>query len=551
MNLHAIRFLIWEQLTRTYRIWLGALAGVFATCLSSYIFLSRIENVSHLDVAAASQISIAGIALALSIYLLGLLFAHGDDQDLQLDMPRYLMRLPLNTSTLVFFRLGFDVLSVALLTGASMCIFVAFFDAQMEAEMPFLGFVMTFTSIVAALRTVAWTVGQSGTVFTTFVSVTLYVTLNRILDALGWWPVRQDKIMVLFTFAVVTCSFLLSYLAVHTHRRGRLAILEDLGERFAGHRRRGQAELPPFASQDQALRWYESRRQARIYPGLVFILFAGVFFIGAGKDIAHFIKPYEDSLNLILIVIGEILFVTLYGSLIVATLLTGGIFLFQNYRAYGSGAKTFLFIRPASTSTLSSARIAAILKSLVVTFIPVLALTTVVFIIDHGSTEASTFRTFINDYYGWDGVIIAILSLIGVMAAIWVGLWLGNLIAFLMLFALATMFLEYTPMFRETHELVRGIYGLRVTAVLSLIVVATLFIAAKRKGLLDARYLTAGFLATPLIALGFLMCLNLETLDQGGSMDYSYLTYSVPAALFLPLTPLLTVPLFMHWARHR
>lgn len=551
MNTSAIRFLIWENAARTYRLWLLSLAGVLGACLSSYIFLSRIESVTINDKIVATEISYAGITIALSIYVLGLLFAFGDERDLRLEMPRYLLRLPVKTVTLVFWRLSYDVVSMAALAFVSMMSFRIFFDTETGNLMPFWGFITTFTWVVAALRAVSWAVGRAGPVLTTLFAATIYVSVYQILEGFGVRPFDSDTRMAVFALAVVSCAFMASIVTIGEHRKGRLEFLDELGDSFSGPRRHRSSDLPPFGSQAQALRWYETRRQTRIYPGLVFTLFAGIFVLGALKDVVAFITPYDFSFEVVLVVLGEVILVTLYGSLAIGTLLCSGIFLFQNQRAQLSGAKTFLFIRPASTKSLALARLVAFLRSVAVTLIPIVLLTVLVFAFDLGSSENSTFRGFIDHHWGWDGLVIVGLTLVGVATMLWVGLWLGNILAFLIVFSLPTMVIEYFPMFSEIHEFTRGVYALRVTAVLGLGTAIVLFVAAKRRGLLEKWSMASALVALPFLAAGFLMCLNANNMSDGLAMDYSYLGYTVPALILLPIAPLLTVPLVMDWARHR
>jgi len=551
MNPSAIKFLLLEQASRTYKLALMACSGMVATGISCYLYLGRIDNVTALDIEAASGISLAGITLSVGLYMLGSLFAFGDDKDLQLDMPKYLLRLPVNTSTLVVCRMGFDVLSIALLAAVGMGIHHVALDFDITSIDPFGETVATFTTLLAFLRMVAWGIGKSGPVFTIIGGGILYNILNQVFERFDLWPLAIDGYLVTFTLLSIACSCAVSILFVHLHRSGTLAFMEHLGESVFGNYRSVDAELPPFTSKSQAMRWYETRRQARVYPGLAIGFFLFIFLFGAIKDIPALITPFDYPLEIQLVIIGEILFVTATGALIVATFLTSGIFFFQNQRTYAGGAKTFLFTRPATTNTLANARLTALFRSLVITMIPFLIIAATVYYVDTQSTESSTFRGLIDSYSGVEGAVIVALVVVGSMAGLWSVLWLSNLIAFFVVFALCTMPLEYFPMFADIHEITRGEYALRATAIAVFCLVTILTLVVQRKGLLERRTMIFTLVALPVLAASFLASVNYENIGEGRAIDYAFLTYTVPAILLLPLTPLLTTPLFLNWARHR
>jgi hypothetical protein len=551
MNISAIRVLLLEQASRTYQPALMSCAGIIGTGISVFVYLNRIDNPTALDIEAASGISLAGITLSVGLYMLGCLFAFGDDKDLQLDMPRYLLRLPVKTSTLVFCRMGFDVVSISLLTAFAILIHHVALDIELTNIELFARTVATFATLMAFFRMVAWAIGKSGPVLTIIGGGVLYNILSRLFEHYDLWPREVNGYLATFSLLCIACSCAVSLVFVHLHRKGSLAFMEHLSESVFGNYRSVETELPPFASKEQAMRWYETRRQTRIYPGMAVGFFVFIFLFGALKDIPAMIEPHDYPLEVQLVVIGEILFVTAAGSLLVATFLTSGIFLFQNQRAHMGGAKTFLFIRPATTNTLANARLLALLRSVVVASIPFLMIAAAVYVADSQSSESSTFRGFIDHYTSVDGLIIAALMIVGCIAALWSVLWLSNLVAFLVVFAICTMPLEYLPMFAEVHEMTRIQYSLRATAAVMFLLVIPLSYFVKRKCLISNRTILYTLVAVPVLAGGILVAANYENIAEGNSIDYTLLTYTVPALVLLPITPLLTTPLFLHWARHR
>jgi hypothetical protein len=551
MNGHAIRFLLWEQFTRTYKIALMALAGIVASGFSTHLYLNRSVTVRPEDLEVIAGLTMTGITLSLIAYILGCLFAFGDDRDLQLDMPLYLLRLPVNTFTLVSCRLGYDVLSMALLAALGIAVHHVAMGIEINRIDPFWETVATFSTVMAFVRMMAWSIGKTGPVITIIGGVIVYNILDRVFERFGWWPEAIDGYSVVFTCCAIGATLVVSILVVRWHRRGSLAFLEYAGESAIGQYRRIDTELPPFASKEQAMRWYETRRQTRIYPVLAIALFLVIFFFGALKDIAALIEPFDYPLEVAMVVVGEVLFVTAAACLLIATFLASGIFFFQNQRTFMGGAKTFLFIRPAATTTLANARHMALFRSLAMACLPFLLIAAAVLYVDSKSIESSTFRAFIDSYSGIEQFVFTALIIIGCMACLWSVLWLGNLLAFLMVYGLCVMPLEYLPFFADIHELTRTRYALQATAIVMFLLVVPLAIVVHRRGLLERRVVLSMVSGLPWLAAGIFIIANYQNLGLGKPLDFSALKAIVPATVLVPLVPLLATPLFLNWARHR
>ena len=558
MNIKAVRFLLWEHAARTYMVWVAAFAGCFASCLAAFVYLSRFELIMPPEIVTAYNVTYYGMGFCIGAYVVALLLWAADDRDLQFDMPRYLLRLPVKTGTLVTCAFGWDVISTAALAGASMVVFTLFFEGQLEARMPVWGFVMVFPTMMAFLRVVTWSVGRSGPAVGIFAMVALTVAGYQTLNSFGYWPTRADAYLTKFSLTFIGICYVLAYAIIRWDRKGKLTFLENLKDFIPGKAakagRDGRAELalpPRFSSADAALRWYETRRQTRLFPALVVILFAGIWVLGALRDWLAMTEPFDYSNTVVLVVLGEILFVTANASLAIGAILSSGIFLYQNQRALLGRGRTFIFVRPASTRALASARLRAVLGSLVTVLIPVIMVWLVVFFLDMQSTERSVFRPFIDEHFGLTGIVIAALCLVAVAAAAWTSLWLANGVAFMLLLAIPTIALEYTPFFSGVEEITRGYYAMRAVSVLALIATIALFVLAWKKNLTDYRFAVAAIVAVPVLGAAALTIANLHNLSQGTYIDYGYLTNIVPAVVLLPLLPFLTVPLATKWARHR
>ena len=92
--------------------------------------------------------------------------------------------------------------------------------------------------------------------------------------------------------------------------------------------------------------------------------------------------------------------------------------------------------------------------------------------------------------------------------------------------------------------------ALRITAAIAISVCAFLFYLAHRRGLLETKNLFIALAAMPFLAAGWVTFTYLGNLHHGQPHDFPQLAEVMPFAV-LPLAPLATVPLIMHFARHR
>ena len=112
MKLRQIWCLLQEQSRGAGRSWLMALVMNIAICLWGYSYYKRQESFTPRELENFAGAIIGAFHFTHILYVLHYPFAFSDDDALELSMPEYLMRLPMRTVEMVFWRFGFGIVSV-------------------------------------------------------------------------------------------------------------------------------------------------------------------------------------------------------------------------------------------------------------------------------------------------------------------------------------------------------------------------------------------------------------------------------------------------------
>ena len=489
--------------------------------------------------------SVEMVVMAHGLCIIALLYCHSDERDLKMNMPAFLLRLPVRTIDLVVWRMSYGLLCVGVIGIWSSGVHELFFGAAVEAEFAFWTPFLIGTTTLAVLQALAWSVGVKG--------IIAFLLVNPVALLLAVWlgfetlpdsfdPSRYTAGRVLSTLAV---SFLVAYVGVRIRRSGGLginAIPAGLSSMFA--RDRG-IDRPPFASPEEAMRWFEWRRQARMLP--VLVLGGSLFLWSVALALLDRANVGQSSGSTMLAASGGLVATTFSNALVITAALFGAYCLFQNQRLQTGPQKTFLFVRPVSTKTLATARVVVALRSAVVSMVPlVLACAVAVMLAARSEDPAVVQNYMVHRLLGGHavtlgGIDIAVLLLLGMLAAVWCLQWVGNVVAFLALFWIGSACLWVLSGFDYTRLEPFWTPMLGIGTLMLFAGCGYLFYLAHQRDLVERSRLLIALAALPLLLVGLSTLMSWE-----GYVNSGMLAFAV-----LPLAPLATVPLFMHYARHR
>ena len=543
MSLSIATAMLREQFQRTLPIVLVGLVVSTVLCLLQYVTLAWEGRVSVADGSPEMVI------IPIGLVVIALLYCHSDERDLKMTMPAFLLRLPVRTIDLVVFRMSYGLLCVGVIAIWSAGVQYLAFGAAVEAHFAFWTPFLIATTMFAVLQALAWSFGGNG-ILALLVGEPVFLLFAIWL---GWelptQPFDASRYTAARVLGTLAGSFLVAYAGVRIRRRDGLdisAIPNGLFSRLARHR---DVDRPPFASPEEAMRWFEWRRQARMLPVLVL---AGSLFLGS--VVLTVVGPGfgQSSWSTTLAFASGPVSVAFLNALGITAALFGAYCFFQNHRLQTGPQKTFLFIRPVSTKTLATARVVVALRSSVASLVP-LVLAYVVTVLLMARLEDSTgMPAVIESSTGLGGLGVAAVLLCGALAAVWCLQWFGNVAAFLSLLGVGSAVLWVMSGFDDTRLVPVSPPALWIGTFMLFAGCAYLFFAAFRRDLVEKRGLLIALAALPFLFIGFSTLLSLDGYADGGFLRiWAPIRSRLLAFAVLPLAPLATVPLFMHLARHR
>lgn len=553
MKMTVIATIFWEQWRCTFRGLIAATGLSIATCIAAYIYLQRYGAGDAPYYNSIARTASIGMLFGSGLYILYFLFAFGDESDLQLSMPVYLLRLPVRSLTLVLCRMTYGLASVAIIGFAGTLTFYALFGPEVEAHLPFGEVVLGFLIVFAFVQSTAWCVGPGGIGLTVFTLVSVSVMLQYRFFDFEFSSFDRETYPPYFPALLIAFGVAFSWAGVALHRHGGLAFLEEIGNYLPSIRRGGRNRELVFESPEQALRWYEHRRQARLLPAMVLFITLAIVAVGLGSTYENITSgnfgSHPDSVFAAMY--AQASAVGAYAALGLATLITGGIFLVQNYRALTRPISIFLFNLPVPTDRLASARFLPLLRATALAVVPLVLAVAIYVLLVSRTFERFTLSWLLDRYGLLEGLGIGALLLIAAYAGVWSAIWFGNAFAVLIVFHASMIIVRALSIFDNTFDMARLVYELRLTAVVVLSASIVLFVQARWLGFLSTRRLLIALAAMPIAGAGFLTLMNFDNLANGNAFDFHFLTYAVPALIALPVLPIVTTPLVMHWARHR
>ncbi|MFP6581092.1 MAG: hypothetical protein VCD00_00900 [Candidatus Hydrogenedentota bacterium] len=449
------------------------------------------------------------------MWILFLLTGSGNNDELTLTVPRYLTKLPVSASKLVAARLSFAILShAALLLLFAVLYYLLFNEA--------LGFwsvkgTLLLVAAYAIFQSIFWAFGPTGYILPLSISATPLVLF------LGLTTLDLDTTFAAWALFASPLSIPVSIFAVSRHR---LIHYETFADLFDLQRQKKTVESTliesdTFASQEEALRWYEYRRHWQLYPRILLICFVALVLIILGTTV--FDEIFGAG-------IASLAFIVLI-ALLNGTLLTFCIFLFRSKRYLTNRVCAFVYIRPASTLDLAASQWRASADAMLVGLLPAAAV--VLFLFADGAVKAE------SDMIPRLALASAAIIFFMVMT-LWASLWpVVSVGAFgVMMTALLLMRPWIASDWSETDYI---LFSFPAASVIAGGLLAFLFIWNWRNKLLNAKHV---LFPLTLIALAILGHQLIQEYDPG---DYSW----IPFWTILIIAPILTTPAIIHRTRHR
>lgn len=537
MNPAIINILLWENFRRTLPIVAFALAVGIVSSYASQRFLGEFST--------STETAVIAIFFTLVLGGTGLMYAFNSTGHLASNISRMTLLLPAHTATVVCARFLFNLAAIALIAAVT----VAFQSIALGLPISVGTTVCWTIAIFSIIQFVGLAVGEIGD-WSFAVSFTVLILMLWYVSAISEWSVDRGfeplRSGIVLAIACPTVSLIASWWVVRAQRQGRFEFSWWEG-------RPGTASqvtaLAPFKSPRAAQRWFERRRTRAYLP-----VFSGIIIVTITLSIL--LPDYrgriagaqiEGTGQIMSVLARDLTFVALYG-IALAAFIVGGILFFRNYRLQSEVRRSFLFLRPASTRNLAQARLLAIARSVGITF-AFFAVFALVSLIVQVNNDLVTEYTYKIEQHGWASLLtFSALAVMGMAVVVWAVLWIENIF---FAFALGTAYLGVVDLVLGRGPSPAHDNAYWIGAILATVLVAALLYQTRRRDLMSRSTFAATLLAFPLLAGVTFMFDNWQAIVWSG--DYYDIGWSI-TVLTLPLLaalPIATVPLTMHWARHR
>ncbi len=521
--------LIWEQWRQNR--WVFLRMCLLAGMLLAWIWLDRLNPLTAASEGTYTVI-IKFFMLMASMVFAGLAFTWKEGRNsLQFRVPPRVLALPVRTPALATTLFFAKFLPVAAFVGLFALVAgrVALDDATAlwkGIDDFHVDIMLTPTGVAmaaAAFLAIAWCPPGLR-----------ILAILLVFPALRWAPdVTRSASVYIYAVSVLLGAYIVALMGVCADRSGRWAHL------YAGWAALGGGRKRPFRSPAHAQAWYETKTRTGHLPWAflaLFILFhASIMASWDGKD--ELISWMEDTSIM-----------STAGVAAVATVVLGLLIVAADCRDHVSGLSTFALTRPLATRRLARARLTAGSFSLLRTYLLALLICTcavgAAFLI---TRDGHSLRHFLRELQ--EPPMLAMLILF-IPAVSWSSLWLSApLVATL---APPTAFLMFRIL--EHLNLAEYLLGALVPwALVTVLLTATAFTLAARRHLLTRRAVIPLLMAWLAGSALFVTCfwgvgfLNRRYLVS----EETIVAVFTPIFALIALLPFATVPLSLHWFRHR
>lgn len=490
----------------------------------------------------ASQTLHGWLMVPQGVWVLLLLIASGDNDNLSLRLPRYLMRLPVGTWKIVCARLTFGALTNTLF--ALVCYSVA--SLVLPERLDHYGFrpspvlILLWPLAYLSIQAYAWCFGSMGIIATLTSFFACFVAWNGIFYDFQFDASNYEHYTPAGVVLLIAISFFVSILGIGLQREGRAIKLPMRSTTGRTTVSSNALDSDTFASPAHALRWYQMRDQSTLYPKITIPFAVGLFLIFYFNDPNAVERP-SDFFPL------AIYFAISFCSLIVGTMM-----LFRGWGRLMKKDGIFLFVRPLTSMELITARWEANAKAILLTILPLAAIAAIALSFDTTLTAESNIYAFAATRFPEPAILFFTLSVVVMFCAvIWGTLWIENLIGMCIIgFSIAVLFTGFVeitgigPQHIETYGWVTAIIAMFLT-------ILTLFIVSLKRNLISMKHLKFVLTVSPFVCAGAFVITNLVSIQDGEPMEVSSLPFASIILIMIVVAPLITGPAITQWARHR
>jgi len=598
--------LLYEQWRSTRMLFATAVAVSFAPFLVANLFMLGSATIPSFARETLLFFANAGMFVAHLFWLFMLLVPPGDDGSLRSSMPRYLTQLPVSAVKLAAARMSFGILSsCTLCLVGTLFVYISFATAT-EMTYPFIGLLLGYSTAYIVFQAIIWWVGPAGTVPTVAVMIGVVVGVPWMLYEITYYfgldaydyveipsnqffidqfaalgisvvailsflfridfsgpfhPADKDNFIALGVGLTMFTCLLSGAVALAQHRKRRFLGLAAFFAFWRRDRTLNSNLTETFSSKAEALRWFQYRHHARLYPKILAAMFSTIFLLMVSPYLfIHWlgeerIPPLREAQQ----IFTYTLMVTAVCTVILGTFLSGIIFLSRGWSPLFKKDGVFLFIRPVTTKELITTRWESTAKAAVIGLLPLIVVTVIVSFLDgtrpsDGVVLESTFEHFANRHPIHLILPMGVAAAVYLCVAAWSFLWLENILGMFIVGACIIIPMESYAAFVENEPDNFEMYGFALAGV-ALYATLSLFLFSNwRKEVLSVKHLLILIALTPIIGTGFLAVANLEELFlgvPGGEPKLATLWIVLPWMMMTAVAPLLTGPAIMHWARHR
>ena len=549
----AVRMLILERWRRTW--WYIAIMYAIFICAAVVACIHPTDIMIELFLGAAVM-SLAGLGV-------GIPFSNYEDGKVPLGFLERSYRLPVRTWVLVTVHIGYALATTGLLCVLFLVSCLTLFSADKTIGLGTIG-----STPLSTLWDVAMLGAAAVAVYAVFqmwcwiaCRASTYIGLPLVLTGtyativcafwLNWVLGLGDQPSTFFFASVAVLAFLTSLAIVRFDRRGGWS---DVRARVNIELFKWAGRTKPFTSAAAALRWHEWRRTGYILPVVAVIGVVGLMLAPLHGSPVHDLLTGNGFTITRYDIQGA--FVVLFYVPLGATACAGLLGFALRYKDWESGQMLFNLTRPVGTQALAAARIRTGLRSVLLTLGFLLAAVGGLVLIDHVVRvhEIDLIASLAEGRVSLGGAVLAITLGLYFALVVWTVYWLSP--------PLATAFVLVNGAIAVSAAVLigtRGEFGGRNpfdilwdTAIpalglpLFVATVAGLATAWRRK--LLSRNAFVGSLC------GLLACAAVGILVKEPSVaeakgDIPVLT--ILALATLPWIPLASVPLVLHYQRHR
>ena len=280
--------LIHAQWRNTWKIFAAVMGSVVVFNLVFYLSTPAYELGTREEMIVG--IALGVLIIAQTFWVVHLLLFQDGDGRLTLEMPEYLLQLPISSWKLAAARMTFGISTCLILSIFEMPVYYyALHDARFEELLPIFGPLIGTFMAYALLQPIIWWLGPGGFICTASFLVGVPLLWNIGVVSTDFILGPDETLLILTETSAypwlyiiplfVGSAYLIGVAGIAVHRKGQFSDLRmpTLSRKSAVSLESVRNET--FSSPEEALRWLEFRQHWKLFPWLSGVLFFGWFFL--------------------------------------------------------------------------------------------------------------------------------------------------------------------------------------------------------------------------------------------------------------------------------